>query len=521
MNESMKNNIMALQADIDRQKQEEAELRAEEDRVNSTLTEEEKEILAKAQQDDIVVINEETPAGSTSQTPISEYAAPLDSNVETIGDKNDVLKTINSGDIIQSVKSEQTKLLNQARKALNEVAISDVDITDEELRELNDDVLRAIKEELHIDKYNSDEISKALNKYSLSNLVRFLPERYVSLYVTKGEIKANSVRAKDRLCAAINFLIIAGPEVDYLNEYISNEQRIITVTEQLMKCNVDLAEMLKDKKRISEIAEKARLISPQDDSIWSKYIKNDPKRLHNEFAQKAVIFQEYSKAYGKIKEEYKDQPDALEVIQEQIDECDKKASVYIDVCNFELFKSLFDILNIRLRSGTGKKAGPKYIMDEAFSSFERIRKSKQSVSFPIYDADKARNPLVLFKQYVLQYPIAIMQYNDTIRSILNKVPPEGMELVEATGVNVLEIDGYKDEEVAYTMSIVLLIIFGRIMKKLGGNRATKYDAIELDAYFICYCKLCTDVYLMQDVWNIVKDLVKFILENWDLKSVKL
>ena len=71
------------------------------------------------------------------------------------------------------------------------------------------------------------------------------------------------------------------------------------------------------------------------------------------------------------------------------------------------------------------------------------------------------------------------------------------------------------------MSLYLLILYGRIIKKLCGRNSTKYDAIENDAYFTMYCKLGSDIYLMTDYWNMMKEYIEFAIKTWPMpKKVK-
>ena len=67
--------------------------------------------------------------------------------------------------------------------------------------------------------------------------------------------------------------------------------------------------------------------------------------------------------------------------------------------------------------------------------------------------------------------------------------------------------------VAETFSTLLVILMGRILKKLYGNHQDKYDAITLDSYFQIFCRMGMDIYIMQDFWTMMKDFVQYTIDN--------
>jgi len=251
---------------------------------------------------------------------------------------------------------------------------------------------------------------------------------------------------------------------------------------------------------------------PADDSVWSKYVAGDPKRLHSEFSQKSIIYDEYVAAYTKLLDEY-DDPESRALVQEQIDESRYKAETYRNVCNLELFSQVWSAMDIWLRGG--KKNSLKRIGELAFESLDRIRRSKQDLPFPTYNPALAKRPKEQYEHYLTEFSAMLRGYNSQILKVMQNADDEQHRELVDTGVEFITIDGQMEDTVYRHFAMLLLIAFGRITKKLTSNTSTKYDAIMLDAYFRVYCKMGTDIYIMQDIWNIAKELVQYSIEHWN------
>ena len=84
----------------------------------------------------------------------------------------------------------------------------------------------------------------------------------------------------------------------------------------------------------------------------------------------------------------------------------------------------------------------------------------------------------------------------------------------------ISISGIMEATVHHYFALLLLIVYGRIMKRLSANDRTKYDAMMLDEYFVLYCSIGTDTYLMEDVWSIMKPFVEYAIKAWPRPSKK-
>lgn len=458
------------------------------------------------------VTTEDADTGAKTVQSIEDYAKPLDSDVVSLLNTHtgemETLKLMNNGDIKKTAISISDEAKQGALKAFRDLAIaSDHEYTDDEIIAINAAAMQAVKQDLHLDKLDSEVIARKYARLSLARLAKIIPKEFCDFYISADDIKRNSLKAKERLITALAYTSVTGPELDYLNDYIEKEHRRVTVSSQLMQCQVDFSKMLRDEKTVSQIAAEAAKISAPDTSIWSKYITNDPKRLHNEFAQNAVIFTKYKEAYQKLRAEYENDPDSLAIIDKEIAECDNKYEIYTTIADLVDLKSLWTTLCARLLED--KRCDYANLVREAKAALKRINDAKQEVPFPVY----ARNALEsvkgekqkldkMFDMYMQQFPLIIDRYNNTIA----KIQSEDDAARESTDVHQLTLPNIDNMVLYHYLSLLLLILFGRVMKKFSNG--SKYDAIKLDAYFKIYCMLFTDIYLITDLWDAMKDGVE-------------
>lgn len=525
------NNINLLKADLAKKAQEEAEASKDffsDDKAE--LTDKEKEILAQVKSGNTVVVQEEDDEGNSKEVPLDEYMQSLDSRKMDIMNATGVtkvMKAINNGDIKEDVAAIKERAKQQALAAFHSMSVSkDQAMTDEDYLAVNDRTLQALMEYYHVSRVSSDVVMKDLSKKSLRQICEIIPKEFVDLYVDPAELAVNNVRAKERLLATISYLCVTGPELDYLNDYIDDENKAMQVAQRLLQCEVDFTEALKDERNWADILKEAQAISPIDTSFWTKYIR-EPNRVHNEFAQKAVLHSKYIDGYTKILDEYPvislaeyaDKPDELanaakeaarnerarQQINAQIEESQKKSEIYKSIVDLKLMKELWDILWRRLQ--INKKTTYKSLTIEAVNAIERVRRAKINLNFPGYQGTEKKAEQI-FEHYMTEYPKMILQYNATIRSIREKEPDS------VTDIETISVDGYEPLAVAQMFSMLLCILMGRVEKKLDTHDSTKYDAIELDSYFTLFCRLGLDIYLMNDVWLMMKDFVAYSLSNY-------
>lgn len=499
------------------------------------LTESEKETLKKMEEEygnrPILMVTDTDANGNTTQIPAKEFIKSLDKKVTPITTTNDpaaeidkvneVIKTVNTGDIKQDVEAMKKEARDRTLEAFRTLSNNKDTIknyTDEEIIALNNNALKTLQEYFNMERLNSDELVKQLRKMPLDQICQILPEEFWSVYLTKNEVTLRNPGAKDRLLSVIAYLTTAGPEFDYLNEYIEEENKLIMVSKRLMQCQIDFAEMIKDQKKLSELVAETYQYIPEDTSIWAKEIKI-PNRVHNEFAQRCVIYSHYKDAYIKIMDEYPidesvDEKErkinirAREIIQQEIDECDQKMEVYQSVCNLDLFDELLKILIDRFK--TNKKINMKYLTQEAERAIEAVKRCKQNLPFPGYKGTERKTDQLL-TNYLIAFPIAIKKYNDAIDKVTSREDATEEEIGNIKKISLPEFD---DNDTFIVYSILMVIMMGRILKKCTKNDATKYDAIVLDSYFFIFNRMGTDIYLMNDIWDKMRNLTGYTLQNW-------
>ena len=503
-----------LQKDLEEKEQNELETNADNFRKEDMeLTDQEREVIDQTTDTAHLVVSDTDANGNTVQIPIGEYVDSLDKKVEELKDSSgnvqSVIKTLNRGDIQADVEKLKIEAREKAISAFHAMAVTDTStISDDDYIKINNEAIKMLMNRFGMVKLDTDVIIQKLQKMTLKQICALLPDQFVALYTTPSELSANNYKAKERLLATIGYLGVTGPEMDYLYEYIENENKLALVSSRLLQCQIDFSEMLKDEKTVSEIIKETLKLSPMDTSFWAHYIKQ-PNRVHNEFAQRAVIQTKYKEAYQKLLDDYQGDDEinirAREIIQNEIEEADHKYEVYTSICNLDLPKELWATLVARLKEN--KKLTWKYLTNEAIAAVERVRRCKQNLPFPGYKGtEKTAN--VIYDHYIGAFTAMIARYNETITNIVQKDPEHA-----PADYSTVTLPGYQDEMVAETFSALLVILMGRILKKLYGNHQDKYDAITLDSYFQIFCRMGMDIYIMQDFWTMMKDFVQYTIDN--------
>ena len=502
---------------------------------NVELTPEEQEKLQQKMEEyesaRQLIVSETSTSGLKKDTNLVEYAKALDDKVAEITTSPGVektLKLINSGDIVKGTEEIKAETRKQALKAFKQLSVSEEDISDDDYMKINDRTFAVLQDYFHMDRVDADAIVKKLSKLTLHQICEILPREFTKVYVTDHEIAINHVKAKERLLASISYLAVTGPELDYLNEYIEDENRLALVSQRLLQCQVDFAEMIKDERVMSEIIKDTVDMCPVDTSFWSKYIKM-PNRVHNEFAQRVVIQQRYIEAYQKVLEEYPvvslaeyaDKPEELAVkareaavveraramILSEIDEATNKIKVYSNVTDMELLKERWPLVVERFGpNAKGKKITMEYLIKEAVASIDRVRRCKQDLPFPGYNGSK--RPEDIFTAFVRDYTHMLESYNATACAISEKEPDHDISSF------LIRIEGIPDSATATVLAVSVALLMGRVVKALTKNNATKYDAIMLDSYFQLFCRMGLDIYIMQDMWALMKDFVEYVVRTY-------
>lgn len=517
----MANNIKALQEEFIKRDKENAELAAQTfDPNDMELTDEEKKKVEELQGKTEVVVTMQD-GGVTTSVPMEQYMADVDKEIKPIESPKTgfIAKGVHTGDIVHTAVQLKEDARKKALQAFRDISgKGGEELTDDEILSINDATIAAIQEYLRSKGISSDGkldanvIIKQFRRLSMRQISKVLPKEFMDIHVSQSELVAESYAAKERLLATLGYLTVTGPELDYLNSYIDHENKLMMLTHRMIECQANIAKALTSQETLVEMTKKVSALNPvSPDSVWSKYIKGGPSKLHNEFAQKAVVTQMMGDVYRDLVHEYSDDLDCIQQLQEQIDESDAKYQMYRHITDLELMKDLWETLTTRLKAD--KRASYNNLMREALAAMERIRRSKQNVSFPIYAEGTPGNSKseVLLKMYMDQYPPLLGVCNESVKEVRAK---SETELTGEDDIRPLEIEGIPNQQVHEMMALLLLILYGRIMKALTPHDQTKYQALELDAYFTIYCKLITDVYLLNRIWLLMRDFVEYAIKAW-------
>lgn len=513
-------NLNALRDDLDAKAKADSELNADNFGEETELTEHEKDVIERLraeQPERMLVINDTDEAGQVTQIPATEYAKTLDDRSVVLdgidAEADEILKTINRGDVVPSEEDLRAQSRKHALDMYHTMVRAGApELSDEQFLELDDQVMDALKKFYEGQKLTSNLITTDFRKRRLDDMAKILPRQFMDCFVTENEIKFNNIQARERFINVLSFMVSMGPEMDYLNDYIENENKLLLVSKRLMECQVNFSEMLKDKDKLSSIVARSQKYISDDTSFWSKYIKL-PNRVHNEFAQGVVIFEEYEDAYERLLEEYPDTPEnaeARKLIQNEIDECEIKQEVYAKISDLELMKKLYAILAERYHSN--KKLSLKTLMQDAEDSVERIRRCKQQLPFPGFQ-DNMRKSSQILSAYLLSYTSMLISHNHTIEDMEAKDD----YATASPKFSMLRLPDREEEDVCQVLALLLVILMGRILKNLtkDGND-NKYNAITLDSYFRIFCRLGTDLYLTEDIWSMLRDDVSWVLNEFYL-----
>lgn len=527
-------NLLKLKNDLENKEADAAEAAKENFAHNDTLTPEEQERLDRMQRETSVMVSDRDAMGNAVDTPIEEYADTLNKkyviigngapsvNPQVITEADKIIKMMNSGDIKQSTENIKKETQARALEAFRSLSTNNAELSDEDYLEINDRALTVLQEYFKMERLDADTLLQKMGRMTMRQICDILPDEFVKIYTTEAEVAANNIKAKERLLSSLSYLTVTGPEMDYLNEYIEEENRLALVSKQLIQCQVDFSEMIQDPRSMSQLVTDTLAICPADESIWAKYIKQ-PNRVHNEFAQRVVIQQHYLDAYTKLMDQYPvislmdsiDNPERLKeaaynekarhLIQTEINEAKNKIDVYSRVTDLELIKELWPLIPERFK--TNKKVTMDYILKEAVAAVDRIKRCKLNLPFPGFHGDE-RNAEQIFKQYSVAYAGMIKNYNAAIQTVLEK------ETDEHPDIQPIAIDGYDDITVRTVFVTLLVILMGRVVKKLTKNDSDKYDAIMLDAYFQIFCRAGMDIYIMEEIWDMMRDFTKYVIDTW-------
>lgn len=476
------NKIESLNADLDRQKAEDMELAKQNFADSDELTDKDLESLERIKRDHAVVIAETDEVGR-KETPVEEYTSSIESRVTRLTNKlgeDTTLRMVNSGDIKKTTEELKADARSRVIGAMKSLSY-DQSLSDDDYMEINNQAIDAMMKHFNMKTVDADRLAAKMANMGARQIAAILPKRFVDIYCGEDEItNKNASKVKDRLIAAIAYVAVTGPEMDYLNEYIDHENHLVEVGQRLIKCQIELTEALKSEETIAAILKRSR-VQLKDYDVWSKYIKQ-PAFIMNQFAQRAVTHEMLADAYSKLLEEYTDD-DAVARINQEIKESHTKADMYRTVTKLEMFKYLLKVYMERL--ATDKRRSMKLLEKDALDAVDRVKRCKINLAFPGYTGKEYNNQQIL--------DAAKNAISKSITNFINTLDEVRKKVNDDLTVPEYKVDPNK-------CALVLIIIMGRLVKNLTkGSNLDKYNAIMLDAYFQLFCGFGGDVYIMDDI----------------------
>ena len=465
---------------------------------NNTLTDEEKARLEELKEkfysnNKVVSIVTTSATGETVEVDALEYFKSVDDNMEKM---NDGLKLVNASDenILASATTAVTSVQNILIDQIRAYCL-DSEITDERIAEIISKVSSICKKELGRSDITSDLVSAYFEKKTFKYMQDVFPADVISAFVPEEDIFDDPRACKTKLTEIFSTMIIAKDEITSINEYIDHNEKVVQILMRLEQCGHDLAEELKSPEKFAEAVARTREDTgePRLNEIADKYKDYFKVRVNGSydyFTIRFVMMKEMAKAYEKVIEEYTD-PEDIEVIQNEIEESEQKALIYLDVANLDTFREVYEAYESAAKSD--KRTNRKGLETQGRSYIEKIKKSKVNVAFPGYRPEM-ENASEIYLAYVKRMDDVIKAHNAAV----DKAKENGLNDLDRIECNTTTFAG------------VLLIVMGRLLKKLTKNTAHKLEMLEVNSYFQRFAQFGLDLFSLDEVYKIIRPMIDFI-----------
>lgn len=495
------NNIESIKSAIAKKTEENAELARMNFKDAGTLTEDEVEQLNQMREEKHLSVIEEDANGRKTESTVEVFVQELDDRTLNIKNDTSSVKLMDGMDL-PNVEELHAKVTNGVKeKALAAVsAISANDLTADDFDRLSTAAMDGLKMMFQTEHLDADKVTKGLMKMPLSYIRQYIPDEIVNTFCSEEDLKYNQTRAKDQLVTSLAYLVVTGPELDDLNDYIDHEHKKMSVMTRLAQCGVDFNQVLSSKETLAEIVEASKKLRSDKAMSYSEIIAR-PDAVTMFFSQYAIVADRMADAYAELLKEFPDEEDRA-LINEEVDINRKKAEVYRSIDKLEAFEERFNIYVTSTK--TDKRFSRSYLEKQAIDVVDRVRSAKVSVMFPGFTGKESNN-----KEIYLNYTALIAgsesrnikgvvaEYNDAIK-ILDSANKDVSDLVPITHDPKLFSD-------------VVLIVFGRLTKHLTRNVATKYDAILLDSYFMLLCQMSSDIFILNRIYKMIRPFLDYVM----------
>lgn len=493
------NNIDRLNAELKKNEERYEEIAKKNFEDAGMLTEEDVETLNSMRNETRLSVVQQDVVGRKSEVSVHQYVSDLEDKI--IKTETDPPIKLMDGFDLPDVSKIQNKVADKVRSQVidNLTSLTGAEVDNDNFDELCEKAMSALKKMFNTDKLDSNKITKQLMQMPLQAITSQLPDEIVKTFCAEEDLRFHQAKAKDMLITSLGYLIITGPQMDDLSDYINHEHKKMEVLTRMAQCEVDIKTVLTSDETIAEIVDKSKSLRSNEAMSYSEIIKQ-PDACSLFFEHYAVIAERTADAYRKLFDEFPDSEDRA-LIQSEVDINLKKAEVYRSICDLELFNDRIAIYIGSIK--TDRRFSIEFMEKQAADVIDRLNRSKIPISFPGYTGNESSSKEV-YLNYINRFA------GNKARKIIGVVNDYN------TAIKILE---NKEKDVSSLNPIVhdpklfancVLIIMGRITKYLSRNTSTKFDAILLDGYFKLLCMMPSDLFVINRMNQMLVPLMDYV-----------
>lgn len=472
--------------------------------IDGELTDEERRTLEEIRSEKRLTVVQEDEFGRKTEVTAAEYVKELDDRIVKTNTTPPV-KLMDGFDLPDVAKVHDEMADTVKSKVIGQINdLTGTELDTAEFDRLTEETMTALRKMFKMDTLDADRVIGKLSKMPLSVIAASLPRDIITTFCSEDELRYHQAKAKQTLVAAIGFLIVTGPQLDNLTDYINHENRKMTVMARITQCEVDTKTMLTSDESLAQLVEETKHLRDDRAASFEEIIHQQPDPCYTLFSKYAVMSDKMADAYLELMEEFQDAEDRV-LIEKEVEINRNKANVYRSICNLDLFNSRAIIYLDSIRND--KRISADYIEKQAMDVVDRLKRLKIPVSFPGYTGNETTSREVYY-----QY-IGIM-----IGRIDRETKKRDPGVVESYNTAIKMLDR-SDKDTSDLMPIkhdaklfadAIIIIMGRIAKYLSRNTSTKYDAIIMDGYFKLFCMMPSDIFMINHMNKILTPIMDHI-----------
>lgn len=459
------------------------------------LTEDEKKTIESMKRDDnkIVTVITTDDLGHRVEVDSETYIKEMEKHVMSVQTENGAqFRILDPYDLseFQDIQNSHSEFKALGLKSLNK--LTDKQISDDIFDELGYKISSAISE-----RFKDMDIGDALNqlrRYPLRSIIDMMPKEFLDMFYSSENPEAEE---KDRVLAAINYLIMSGPEIDKFQEYVSYEHHKINVIKDLMERGMEIHKLITSPDSIAKIhAEYVQGLSQSPKLPIIQKVRN-ANSIETTYNELSVIYEKMAEAYRRLLDDpaYSSDEYAKQCIHEEIELNETKSRFYKDSLTLSEFSDKLDsflaerkgryTLNLSQLSKLAKKV------------IKRIQYANLDIPFPGYYPEIKNDPEVIYETYLNWFCDETTGAFTLYNAAVDKIHERGMGTFIKANPQKYEL-----------MATLMLIVTWRICKKYTKNNSPILHRLYLESYFKMICMLKTDLFIMGRFIEIFENKIK-------------